>query len=365
MNDKLAKRGSETITTGFGEDTTITQGGTLSEVLAARAQAEVNASYIMAERHPRNWLQVRKNLLDAVKRPGFAGLETKKSETGEAWYAIPIRGGKPIQGFSIRFAEEVIRAMGNIDADTVVVWEGDLKRMIEVRVIDFETNVRIKSTLVIDKTVERSFLKDNEIAISQRTNTKGKIVYLRKATEDEILKKQNSAVSKTIRNGVLRLLPGDIQAACKELILDIRHGEVVEDPQAYQRQIADSFAKIGVEPQALVKWLGHDLAACSPAELADLKDMYRDIRDGTTTWAAILKAKEHKGKAKADDKDRRVEQPEDFDPVKELQFALDNKFGKAYAGSWVREQCDKLGWNSTQLTEAQAGALLDQLNDGG
>jgi hypothetical protein len=283
---------------GFGETSLTTSSGTMSEMLAARAKAEIQACYVMAIERPRNVNQVRKDLLDAVQRPGFAGLDAKKSESGEAWYKIPLGGGATIQGFSIRFAEEAMRCMGNMDADTVVIWEGELQRMLEVRVIDFESNIRHKTTIVVEKTVERSFLKDDEIAISQRTNSQGNTVYTRKTTEDELMKKQNSAVSKAIRNGVLRVLPGDIQAACKQKILDIRHGEVAEDPKAFLRQTLDSFSQIGVQPKALADWLGQELESCSPAQLADLRDMYRAIRDGQTTWAEILREKANRDTGK-------------------------------------------------------------------
>jgi hypothetical protein len=343
-------------TTGFGETSLTTSSGTMSDMLAARAKAEIQACYVMAIERPRNINQVEKDLLDAVQRPGFAGLDAKKSESGEAWYKIPLSGGPPIQGFSIRFAEEAMRCMGNMDADTVVIWEGELQRMLEVRVVDFESNIRHKTTIVVEKTVERSFLKDDEIAISQRTNSKGRTVYLRKTTEEELMKKQNSAVSKAIRNGVLRILPGDIQAACKQRIFDIRHGEVVEDPKAYQRKILGGFAGVGVEPKALTDWLGHDLNACSPAQMADLRDMYRDIRDGKTTWAEVLRAKSD------GEDDNEKPQPGLKDKIAKLRYTASQVFPNTNWENKLKELVEGKGYRSvSDLTDEQAEELTIEL----
>lgn len=273
-------------TQGFSEQS-ITNQETVATVLAARAKAEVEARFIVAMKRPRDWDIVRRRLLDACERPGFAGSAVEKI-WGAAWYLKPVGSG--IEGFSIRFAEECIRQMGNLDARSTIIWEDEQNRLVSVEVIDLETNISIPTTIAINKTIERKYLKKGEVAISVRTASDGKPVYLRKATEDEVLQKQNSAISKAIRNGVLRLVPGDIQAECRERILQIRAGDMAKDPAKFKRNIIDSFRGLNVKPDDLKVYLDHDIDTCSQAELVALRDLYKTIRDGETTWHEVITA---------------------------------------------------------------------------
>src|SRR5688500_14086726 len=67
-----------------------------AELATARAEAEaralVESRYVMALRRPRDWDQVRVNLMKEVERPGFAEV---------AWYRKPIGNG--VEGLSVRF----------------------------------------------------------------------------------------------------------------------------------------------------------------------------------------------------------------------------------------------------------------------
>jgi hypothetical protein len=276
----------------FGATEIATTGETVASVLAARAKAEVEARFIMAMKRPRDMHLVRRKLLDACERPGFAGSATERidNRSGIAWFFKPINKNDGIEGFTIRFAEEAMRCMGNIDARSSVIWEDENQRMISVEVLDLENNISVPTTIVVKKSIERKYLKKGETAISTRINSYGDPVYLRAATDDEVLVKQNSAISKAMRNGILRLLPGDIQSECKERIMQIRHGAAAEDPAGYSKKVIDSFARIGVKPDELVSYLGHSVESSSPIELTNLQDLFRAIRDGDTTWAEVIGA---------------------------------------------------------------------------
>jgi hypothetical protein len=264
----------------FGATEIATTGETVASVLAARAKAEVEARLIMAMKRPRDWLVVRGKILAACERPGFAD---------EAWFRKPI--GHGVEGFSIRFAEEALRSMGNMDARSTVVWDDDQKRILSVEVFDLENNISIPTNVVVPKTIERKKLKKGETAISTRINSYGDAVYLREATDDEVMQVQNSLISKAMRNGILRLLPGDIQAEAKRRIYEIRHGDAARDPKAFARRTADGFAAHGVSPSDLAVYLGHDLASCSLPELEELRALWKAIDDGEATWGEAIRAK--------------------------------------------------------------------------
>jgi hypothetical protein len=272
----------------MGGDTSMVQAAeTISSVLAAQAEAEVKARYIVAMQRPRNIERVRQALKQECERPGFSDV---------AFYRLPPRSkkrdAKPIQGLSVRFAEAAFRAMGNLDMKAIVTYEDDEMRILRATVIDIESNAAVSTDIPVKKTIERRYLKDGETAISQRLNSDGKVVYLRRATDDEITPKQNSAISKAFRNGILRLLPGDIQDECERRILQIRQGAVPTDPKEQVRRVIDSFGSIGVDADDLVKYLGHKVETCSPAELQGLRDLYSAIRAGETTFHEELSARE-------------------------------------------------------------------------
>jgi hypothetical protein len=283
----------------FGASSITTMGETSTAALAAREKAMVEARFIMAMRRPRDWDDVRAKLLRACERPGFAGSLTEKV-WGAAWYRKPV--GEGVEGFSVRFAEEAMRAMGNMDILPATVYEDAQKRIVTVMVLDLETNNSVTTTLTIDKTVERKTLKKGEVPIRSRPNSQGQMIHILLATDDEVFSKQQNLVSKARRTGILQILPGDIAAECRLRILAIRNGEAAKDPDKLRRTVADGFAAMNVPPSQLKEYLGHELATSTPAELADLRDLWEALKKGETTWADVIAAvRETRGQEAGDE----------------------------------------------------------------
>jgi hypothetical protein len=275
MNDT----GTGTTRDGFGERAITMTGETHTGALVAAAQAAVNARFVMALQRPRNWDEVRVRLLKECDRPGFADV---------ARYLKPV--GKGVEGPSIRFAEACFRYMGNCDAPTTVTFEDRMKRILHVSAIDYETNASYSADITIEKTVERSNIKDR-VVVAERKNSKGATVYIVEATEDELLNKQNALVSKAVRTLILRLIPGDIvdegQRRCMKTIDD----RTAKDPAAEKKAVVDGFAEIGVYPRDIEAFVGHPLDALQPAELKELRKVYATVRDGEAAWADVLQMK--------------------------------------------------------------------------
>jgi hypothetical protein len=273
----------------FGSEEIEISAETAGTVLAAQSRAMVEARFVVAMRRPRDWDDVRQKLLGACERPGFAGDADPKNKTwGAAWYKKPVGDG--VEGFSIRFAEEAVRAMGNLDIQTITIYDDERKRILTVVVTDLESNVGYPTSVIVEKTIERKKIPRGQEAdvIRTRTNSWGEPLYILPATEDDVFQKQQSLASKAIRNGVLRLLPGDIQAECRQRILEIRFGDAAKDPTKVKREISDAFAKLNVQPSGLKQYLGHELGESTPAELAALRELYRAINKGETTWHDAL-----------------------------------------------------------------------------
>jgi hypothetical protein len=263
----------------FGERSIATTGETHTGALVAAAQASINARYIMALQRPRNWDDVRVRLLKECERPGFAEV---------ARYNKPI--GKGVKGPSIRFAEACFRYAGNLDAPITTTFEDRFKRILHVSVIDFETNASYAADITIEKTVERRD-KADRVPVAERKNSRGETVYIVEATEDELLNKVNALVSKAVRTLILRLIPGDIVDEAQRACIATLNNRAAKDPGAEKKRVCDAFAEIGVFPADLAVFLGHSLDAVQPAELVELREIYATVRDGESTWQAILEAR--------------------------------------------------------------------------
>jgi hypothetical protein len=261
---------------------------TASTAAAAQAQAAVQARYIMALRRPRDLDEVRIRLLKECSRPGFAEV---------ARYHKPV--GKGVEGPSIRFAEAALRCMTNMLPETSTIYDDQRKRIIRVSVTDLEANVTYTKDIVIEKTVERSSVKQGQEVLRERMNSYGKKTYLVEATEDDLLNKEAALGSKALRGLSLRHLPGDIMDECMVKVISTLENKAAKDPDAERKKLVDAFDSIGVPVADLKTYLGHDLATCSPHELVSLRAVYAAIRDGEATWREALEHKTSKQEATA------------------------------------------------------------------
>lgn len=241
----------------------------------ARAVAEVQASYIIAKKFPRNQHEAYSNIIQACKRPFLA-------ET--AMYAYP-RGGQLVKGPSIRLAEVLAQCWGNIDCGIREISQGDGVSVAEAYAVDLETNVRI--------------VKVFHVAHSRDTKQGKK--RLNDARDIYELVANNGA--RRLRACILGIIPGDvIDAAVEECGKTLESSEV---PMADRiRKMLSAFDEVGVKLTHIEKRLGHKIDAIIPAELVTLQGIYKSIRDGMADRSQFfdissdslkLKAKEELG----------------------------------------------------------------------
>ncbi len=246
------------------------------------ARAEVEARFLMAERHPRNWPTVRTRVLESCDRPRFAA---------GAMYAVPVGGGNLAEGPSIRLAEELHRCAGNLDVRRVLVHDDRERQIWRVTVTDLETNSSESADCDVAKFVERRELKEGERAASSRRNSTGQMVYLVIADETSMRRKRNAEMSRAKRNAVIALVPVDVVEDACTRCREIVRAEISEDPKAAEKRVYDGFAKLGIEPEQLAKYLGKPIAQLRPEDLEELRGLHVAIRDGNTTWAKAQAAK--------------------------------------------------------------------------
>lgn len=303
MSTEIAKRdaGQEkglVVRDSFGLSEKSSSAETAIAAVQAREMARINAAYISAERHPRQWLDVQVRLLDHCKRPGFAEV---------AWYKKPA-GKKKIngqwvetyaEGLSARFAEVARQEMGNISTETTIVYEDHLARIVRATTLDLQHNTVDSREFTIAKFVEKRGEKKGDSweppkgreVISQRLNSYGEPTYLVVATDDEIRAKMNSEISKTTRDESLRLIPKDIRDLCAEKVNLVRNDPKAIDPTAARNKLINGFAELNVLPSDITTYMNTAVDKLSPAQINDLRGLYQAIRDGELTFNEALKAK--------------------------------------------------------------------------
>lgn len=252
---------------------------TASTAVAAQAKAMVEARYIMAMQRPRNWDQVRQDLMLECRRPSFA-------HNKSTYYRKPI--GQGVEGLGIRFVEVALRCMTNVLVESAMVYEDDLKEVHRVTVTDLESNLTYPLDVKVGKTVERSKPMDDGSYLSMRKNSYGKVTYTVPANDDDLLNKRAAQISKAVRTLGLRIIPGDLQDEAEAMIKKVRLDEAARDPAAERKKIVDAFGELNVKAADLIEYLGHALDSCSPQELVDLRGLYGAIRDGEATWKTVM-----------------------------------------------------------------------------
>lgn len=326
-----------TTTTSAGGTSLAKSGETSAMAVAEAAKANVLARFQIARMNPRDGADARVKILRECDRPRFAELAT---------YTLP-RGEKSITGPSIRLAEVCARAWGNIVIESPVTFEDDEKRILAVSVTDLETNTTYGPTgVVVEKTVERRFAKKDADVVGTRTNAQGQLLYIVRATDADLLAKHNALVSKTIRNLILRLVPGDIVEEAIERAWSTLEKQVTAEPGAERKRAIDAFASINVLPSQLAEALGHPVDQCSPAEIKTLRGWYQAIKDGDATIGEII----------ADRTKKPEEPPPEAPPAPTSASSRISKAAKAVAGAKAPPQAEE--------SDEQRAARIDRGEEG-
>lgn len=279
---------------------------------AAKAAALVKARYLMAWQRPRDHEDVRRRLLDACKRRSFA----KASR-----YSIQNRGA----GWTIRFAEEAFRCMGNLSVDTMVTYEDDDVRRLRIEVADLETNAPWADEILISKTVERRKVSSDREVVATRTTSTGQTVYVVRATDDEVMVKQLSQVSRRVRSLVLRFIDGGVLEECHAQVMRTQREEVENDPKAAIRNVLDGFAMLNVMPSDVAEYLGKPADKMTPAEVVDLRGVWQAVNEGADFRAMTREAVAGRGgKAKDDDEAEPVAQTQEEAVLADVPASADD-----------------------------------------
>lgn len=269
-----------------------TQPETAATAVAAAARATIEARAFLAERHPRDWNRVSRNIIKECERPGFASSARYRKPIGKVFNKDTGRWEDGfVQGLSIRFAEAALRHMTNVYCETTIIYDDPTSRILRITVTDLEANTAFSADVPVPKTKERKKLKEGERPLGQRPNSYGDIVYLLPATDDDILNKQNALASKALRNLTLRVLPGDIQDEAEATCIRIARDADAKDLPGARKKIVFAFAGLKISEAELVAYLGHEVATMDLDELDELRQVYSGVKEGEAQWKDMLEAK--------------------------------------------------------------------------
>lgn len=183
------------------------------------ARAEVDQQITTARAYPRSLKQVSDRVFS------LATLDKESAE--ESMYALP-RGGKPITGPSIRFAEIVKQAYGNCRAAARVVHVDRDEKFVEAEGVfhDLETNVATTAR------VRRRIV-----------DSKGRLY-----SDDMIIVTGNAACSIALRNAIMGGVPKPLWRRAYEAVQGTIKGDVTTLTENRTKAL-QAFAVYGVKPE--------------------------------------------------------------------------------------------------------------------
>jgi hypothetical protein len=236
---------------GFEKKELKTDETSLMQVSESRAVAEVQSSYIIAKKFPRNEHESYSAIIEACKRPFLAE---------QACYAYP-RGGSLVTGPSIRLAETMAQNWGNLDCGVREISQANGMSVAEAYAIDLQTNTRVTKVFHVPHV---------------RDTKKGRVKLTDARDIYEIVANQGA---RRLRACILGILPGDVvEAAVNQCKKTMESGEVPLSDRI--RLMVTKFDDLGVKVEHLEKRLGHNLDATISAEVVTLQGIYKAIKDG-------------------------------------------------------------------------------------
>lgn len=234
-----------------------------TEIAMSRQIQEVQAMVIMAKRFPRDEYEATERIKRACQRRALAE---------QATYAYP-RGGQNVTGPSIRLAEAIAKAWGNLQCGVIELSKEDGKSEMEAYCWDLETNTRVSKTFTVDHTRD--------------TKSKGKV----KLTDDrDIYEATANFGARRMRACILSVIPGDVVemavAECKKTVIGNDNNEPMQDRLTkLLKTFKDEFK---VTQEMLEKYCGRPLGNFGNEEIYLLKGVYKAIRDGQSTVEAYF-----------------------------------------------------------------------------
>lgn len=220
-------------------------------VAQEREIAEVQAAMIIAKRFPRDQRDAMDRVLMACARPTLA----------EAALYSYSRGGQEVTGPSIRLAEAMAQAWGNLQVGVRELEQRDGESTVEAYAWDLETNLR--QSKVFQVAHERHTRQGTKKLTDPRD------IY-------ELVANQGA---RRLRACILAAIPGDVtEAAVRQCDVTLRN-RVELTPERIKAML-DLFATYGVTKEQIEKRIQRHLDSITPGLFLQLGKIANSLRDG-------------------------------------------------------------------------------------
>ena len=227
--------------------------GTMS-LATTRQSSEVQSAMIIAKNFPRDETAAIVRLVKSCKRQGLAEC---------AMYSYP-KGKTVVTGASIRLAEAMAQAWGNIDYGLIELEQKSGESSVMAYAWDLESNTR--RSMVFQVPHIRSTREGNRLLTDPRD------IY-------ELVANQGA---RRVRACILGVIPGDVQdvavAQC-EATLAVGSGKSLDERI---RDMVLKFAELSVSQAMLEARLQHPVTACTSQMIVSMQKIYLAIRDGVS-----------------------------------------------------------------------------------
>ena len=227
-------------------------GATADNSAMAREMAEIQAKVFMAKTYPRDMEAVKQKILANCSRPEMAR---------SAIYQYP-RGGQKVEGPSIRLAEMLALAFGNIESKTEVLDQNVVQSLVKVSAWDYESNRQSSRTFVV----------------RHERDTKGGRMTL--TDNRDIMEMINNIAARNRRACILELIPGDyVELAVNECSRTIQ--SKLELTQELISDMANGFKEhFGITKEQLEARIGMKVESITAQKFYDLDSVFSSLRDG-------------------------------------------------------------------------------------
>ena len=224
-----------------------------SEMVISRQAQEVQAAMVIAKKFPRDESAAWSRVMTACQRRSLAE---------QAMYEYP-RGGTKVTGPSIRLAEAMAQAWGNLDFGIVELEQKNGESQVMAYAWDLETNTR--QTKIFSVPHVRGTKKGNVPLTDPRD------IY-------EMVANQGA---RRLRACILGVIPGDVidaaLDACQKTLAGGNKEPLIDRVRKGAKIFEDKFS---VTIPMLEKYIGCKLEAFSENDLIRLNNVYRSLKDG-------------------------------------------------------------------------------------
>lgn len=267
----------------------------------------IQSAMIIAKKFPRNNIDSFNQIIESCKRATLAQ---------QACYAYP-RGGTVVTGPSIRLAEVVASAWGNIKYGFNELEQLDGHSVVEAFCHDLQSNTLVVRTFTVPHIIDTK-------QGGRKTNS-----------SREIYELVANYAQRRVRAAILEVIPSDVvEAAVNEVkkTLSKGNGEPIIDRI---RKLVIAFKDIGVNQEAIEKKLGHKIELTTSDEIVELVSVFNSIKDkqasrsdffeGFKDEADESKAKQFKDKlASISEEPKKEENKEEEKPKEEIKKSVIN-----------------------------------------